>query len=358
MRTALFRLHRAVIDPSRGGALLALLRGALLAASAGYGLAVRARNALYRCGCKRSQHPGVPVISVGNVTAGGTGKTPLVAWLARLLVIRRMRPAILSRGYGRHEGLDVDDENAMLARMAPDVPVVVDPDRLRGARTARREHAADALILDDGFQHRRIARDLDVVLVDALHPFGAGHLLPRGLLREPLAALRRADVLLVTRADLVEPQRLDEIKERLRELSPDAPLACCRTVPTGLRPLGGGAELPCEELGEGRWAAFCGIGNPDGFRRSLQRAGCRLAALTVFSDHERYSAPQVRGLLEAAGRDGCDRVVTTEKDAVKVAALLPDDVGPPVYSLQAELDFTEGSKVLTGAVLEAVGEAR
>ncbi len=358
MRTTLFRLHRAVIDPARGGPLLALLRGALLIASAGYGAAVRARNALYRCGCKRSEHPGVPVVSVGNVTAGGTGKTPLVAWLARLLVIRRMRPAILSRGYGRHEGLGLDDENAMLARMAPDVPVVVDPDRLRGARTARREHGADALILDDGFQHRRIARDLDVVLVDALHPFGAGHLLPRGLLREPLGALRRADLLLVTRADLVEPRRLDQIKERLRELAPDAPLACCRTVPAGLRPLGGGPELPPEELGEGRWAAFCGIGNPEGFRRTLERAGWRPGGLTVFSDHERYSGPQVCELLEAAARAGCERVVTTEKDAVKVAPLLEGAAGPPLYALRMELDFTEGSKLLTGAVLEAVGEAR
>jgi tetraacyldisaccharide 4'-kinase len=319
---------------------------------------VRARNALYRCGCKRAEHPGVPVVSVGNVTAGGTGKTPFVAWLTRLLLIRCRRPAILSRGYGRHEATGLDDENAMLARIVPDVPVVVEPDRLRGARTAVREHGADVLVLDDGFQHRRIARELDVVLVDALWPFGAGHLLPRGLLREPLGALRRADVLVVTRADLVSPRRLDQIKARLRDLAPDAFLACCRSVPCGLRPLGGAEQAALEELHTRRWAAFCGIGNPEGFRRTLQRAACNMGPLTVFSDHERYSAPQVGKLLRAAEGAGCDALVTTQKDAVKVERLLEGLGRPPVYALQVELDFTEGSTALTGAVLEAVGEGR
>ncbi|MHC4480063.1 MAG: tetraacyldisaccharide 4'-kinase, partial [Planctomycetota bacterium] len=233
----LFRFHRAVISRDRRGPFLLLARALLRGAAGGYGLGVALRNGLYRIGWRRPRRVGVPVISVGNITAGGTGKTPFVAWLARLLVIRKRWPAILSRGYGRDRRLGVDDENALLARLTPQVPIVVNSDRLEGAESAVSQHAADVLILDDGFQHRRIARDLDVVLIDALWPFGAGHLLPRGLLREPLGGLRRAGFFLITRADLVSAGRLRAIKERLSELGPGTPLACCHAAPQRLRPV-------------------------------------------------------------------------------------------------------------------------
>ncbi len=354
----LFRFHRAVISRDRRGPLLTLARGGLRLAALGYGLGVRARNGLYRLGLRRPRRAEVPVISVGNITAGGTGKTPFVAWLARLLVIRKMRPVILSRGYGRHEGLGVDDENLMLERLAGHTPVVVDPDRARGAEKAVRDHGADVLILDDGFQHRRIARDLDVVLIDAVWPFGAGHLLPRGLLREPLKELRRAGLFLITRADLVAAAPLDRIRKRLHELGRGVPIACCRTVPGGLRPLGtdGAGALEPEALKDGRWAAFCGIGNPEGFRLTLRKAGCDLEFLSVFSDHERYSRRQVELLLRQAAEAGCDRVVTTEKDAVKVERLLRGRPTPPIYALQTGLDITEGSDALAAAILQAVAK--
>ncbi len=352
--TGLFRLHRAVISPTRRGPLLALARGALRLAAAPYGLAVEVRSALYRVGLARVHRPEVPVISVGNITVGGTGKTPLVAWLARLMVICKRRPAILSRGYGHSDALGVDDENQMLARLAPDVPIVVDPDRARGAEKAIRRHGADVLILDDGFQHRRIARDLDIVLVDALWPFGAGHLLPRGLLREPLRALRRADFLLITRANLSGADPVKEIRSRLRRLAPGVPTACCAITVRGLRPLKGADALPPTELKQGRWAAFCGVGNPEGFLSTLREAGCDPAVMAVFPDHARYTRRQVEGVLGRAAEAGCDRVVTTEKDATKVERLLEGAAAPPVYALQTALDFTEGSEALAAAILAAV----
>ncbi|MFO7959123.1 MAG: tetraacyldisaccharide 4'-kinase [Candidatus Brocadiia bacterium] len=356
LRARFFRLHRRIICPGEGGALLGLLRVLLRPAAALYGLAVRARNWLYRKGLKPVHSAEVPVLSVGNITAGGTGKTPMVAWLARLMVIHNRRPAILSRGYGRRGELGIDDENTLLSREAEDVPIVVNPDRVKGAESAVREHGADVLIMDDGFQHRRLARGLDIVLIDAVWPFGGDHMLPRGLLREPLRELQRANVLLITRAGLVGEQRLEEIKERLGELAPEAAIACCVTEPSGLRALrpDGNTEPP-RRLRRGRWAAFCGIGNPEGFRLTLEDAGCRLALFRVFADHEPYTLRQLEEVLSAAQDAGCDGVVTTEKDAVKVERLLPEP-SPPLYALQVELELTEGSAELTNQILAALGQ--
>jgi tetraacyldisaccharide 4'-kinase len=354
--SALFRFHRAVIDPARGGPLLRLARCALAVPAAGYAAAAATRNALYGKGVLPIRSAGVPVLSVGNITAGGTGKTPFVAWLARLFVIRKRRPAILSRGYGRHARSGVDDENAMLARLAADVPIVVDPDRVAGARRAVREHGADVLILDDGFQHRRLARELDIVLIDALWPFGAGRMLPRGLLREPLGGLRRAGVLIVTRCDLVGAERVQEIKDRLGELAPGVPLACCRTVVTGLRPVARPDGEPAEPraLHEGRWAAFCGIGNPEGFARTLARAGCRTEFLQVFADHTPYTPRMLSAILDRAHAAGCTGVLTTEKDAAKLERIAARPPAPPVYAVVTDLDLIQGTSALMAALHEVV----
>jgi len=332
-----------------------MLRGLLRLPAALYGLAAHARNALYHSGLRAVHAADVPVLSVGNITAGGTGKTPMVAWLARLMIIHKRRPAILSRGYGRHGELDLDDENTLLRRETEDVPIVVNPDRVGGAATAVSRHGADVLILDDGFQHRRLARDLDIVLIDAVWPFGGGHMLPRGLLREPLRGLARADVLLITRAGLVREQQLEQVKERLAGLAPEAVLACCVTQPSGLRALapGGGME-PAQRLNRGRWAAFCGIGNPEGFRLTLKQAGCRLAFFRAFADHEAYTRAQIEKVVSAAQEADCEAVVTTEKDAVKVERLLRKP-SVPLYALQVDMELTEGSAELTCEILAALG---
>jgi tetraacyldisaccharide 4'-kinase len=357
--SALFRFHRRVISTDQEGIVPFVARELLCLPAMLYWLAIRARNGLYDLRIRRSHPAPAPVISIGNITAGGTGKTPMAAWLARLLQIHNMRPAILSRGYGRRGHDGPDDENEMLARLAAGTPVIVDPDRLRAARSAVQVHGADVVILDDGFQHQRIARDLDIVLVDALCPFGAGWVLPRGLLREPLSALARADFLIVTRADLVGVEELRRIKQRLARLVPAAPIACCVTIVRGLRPLGPDSResVPPATVTKGRWAAFCGIGNPDAFLQTLRRVNCSPAPFTVFADHERYKAAQVEALLAGACGAGCDGILTTEKDAVKVQRLLEHPPALPVFAVQTEMDLVEGSGALTAAILRATRDA-
>ena len=346
-----------MIDPEQRGLLLGAARGLLSAGAGLYGIGACARNALYERGVRKARRAGAPVISVGNITAGGTGKTPFVAWLSRLLRIHKCRPAVLSRGYGKSAKLGVDDENELLSRHVPEVPVVVDPDRLRGAERAVREHGADVLILDDGFQHRRLARDLDIVLIDAALPFGGGHLLPRGLLREPLTALKRAGFFVITRSDLVGPERLDEIKERLAEVAPRTPVAECIHLPSGLREVG--AEEPNEDescLLTNRWLAFCGIGNPDGFRGTLRNLAIEPAAFHAFPDHHVYRPGEVADLVRQAADLHCDGLLTTEKDAIKIERVLSVPLALPIVALQVCIDFPRAAESLCQAILRAVGK--
>ncbi len=195
-----------------------LARGVLRAGAVAYGAAVSARNFGFDRGWLRSHRALVPVVSVGNLTLGGTGKTPMVEWLARWFRSREVRVAILSRGYGHTGG--INDEGLVLEENLPDVPHLQNPDRVALAQTAVRELESELIVLDDGFQHRRLARDLDVVLLDALDPFGLSQLCPRGLLREPVRSLRRAAVVVLSRADLVADAQRAAIRveaERARD---------------------------------------------------------------------------------------------------------------------------------------------
>ncbi|MGE0376761.1 MAG: tetraacyldisaccharide 4'-kinase, partial [Planctomycetaceae bacterium] len=187
-----------LISGRRRGVVAAMLRGALTLGIPAYGAAVRARNCLYDMGLRRIHDAGIPVVSVGNLTTGGTGKTPVVAWAAEWFRSHDVRPCLVSRGYRLLEA-GGNDEQRVLAQLCPQVPHVQNRDRVAAARIAVRLHDADVVILDDGFQHRRLARDLDIVLIDTTNPWGYGHLLPRGLLRELPSALRRADLVVLTR---------------------------------------------------------------------------------------------------------------------------------------------------------------
>lgn len=262
-----------------------------------YGAALVARHALE----PRPVHPGIPVICIGNVTTGGTGKTPMTAWtVARLRDLGR-RPAILTRGYG-------GDEPALLRLACPGTPVVEEGNRVEGARRARLE-GADALVLDDGFQHTALARDLDIVLVDATDPWGGGHLLPWGLLREPPQALGRARAVVLTRSDQVPPSALDALRAEVRALAPRAILAEAVHAPEG-----------GETLQGLRLFGVCGIGNPEAFRRTLAGLGT-VAGFRAFRDHHPFDAGDVDAVNRAAADAGAQAVVCTEKDAVKLAGL-------------------------------------
>src|SRR4029453_11169189 len=211
----------------------AALRGLLAAAEPVYAAMVRAKNRRFDSGRGQPVRVDAPVISVGNLTVGGTGKSPLVAWLAEWFQSRGTAVAIISRGYGAKEG-QPNDEALELAARLPDVPHLQNPDRVAAARHALAAHPRHVLILDDAFQHRRIARDLDIVLLDALEPFGHERLLPRGLLREPVANLSRAHVVALSRADAVDETARDQIRERVREAAPQAVWLELEHRPTGL----------------------------------------------------------------------------------------------------------------------------
>ena len=352
--------HQKLVDPRQRGLCLGACRDMLGLAAIAFGTAVRLRNRAYDCGLVRLRRAEVPVISVGNITAGGTGKTPFAAWLAGLLVERGRRPAILSRGYGADPRTGLDDENRMLAALAPGIPVVADPDRARGASCAIAEHGADVLVLDDGFQHRRLARDLDIVLVDSLRPFGGGHLLPRGLLREPLNGLTRAGAVVLTRSDQAEPPRLQGIKEAVARYAGQVPIALAVHRPVGLQGSGagrhGGDPFSLEDLREGRWAAFCGLGNPEAFRLTLEGLGAHVARFAVFPDHHRYDSEEVAVLLADARRHGCRGLVTTEKDAIKVEPLLGGASPVPVLALQVRIEVRDGRESLEQRIRSVLGD--
>jgi tetraacyldisaccharide 4'-kinase len=325
--------------------LAAAARSALGVVAAGYGLAVSVRNLGFDRSWWTRHHAAVPVVSVGNLTLGGTGKTPMVEYVARWYRARDVRVAILSRGYGQTAGLN--DEGRVLEENLPDVPHLQDRDRAAIARVAVEELESELLVLDDAFQHRRLVRDLDVVLLDALDPFGQGRLFPRGLLREPLSALRRAAVVVLSRADLLAaPERAAIRQHAERRAGPlrwvearHAPLelvdACAHT-----RPL---AELAGTAV-----AAFCGIGNPEAFRRTLLPLGARLVDFRSFPDHHPYSASDVADLTAWARALGADLVLTTQKDSVKLRARA---LGPiPLSALRIGLEITQAGEVLEAAL--------
>ena len=292
------------------------------------------------------------VISVGNLTIGGTGKTPMVAYLARLAAALDRRPLIVSRGYGARPGR-LNEEARELERLVPGVPHVQNADRYRAIVDWRTRHACDLVILDDGFQHRRLARDLDIVLVDALRPFGFGRVLPRGLLREPLSALRRADVIVVTRAELVAAAELARLKRDLEpRLRPGTPILVAEHRPTALVMLDG-SRRPPESLRGQNVAAACAIGNPEAFRLTVEHLGARVALFETFRDHHPYAPADLAGLIEAARTAGAKTLVTTGKDSVKWLPLMEGQAAAPsveIGALEVEMALVEGEDLLRGRV--------
>jgi tetraacyldisaccharide 4'-kinase len=322
------------------GPAAALARLGLWAGSGLYGLGVAARNAAYDRGWKTAHRAAVPVISVGNLTLGGTGKTPMVEWIARWYRRRGVRVALLSRGYGHAGG--VNDEGLVLEENLPEVPHLQDPDRVALAGIAENELESELIVLDDGFQHRRLARDLDLVMLDALDPFGLGRLFPRGLLREPVGSLRRASAAVLSRADLVGPDRREAIRREVERSAPSLPFVASRHAPLGLVDSEGQAS-PLAELADREIVAFCGIGNPEGFRRTLEPL-CLLHDFKVFADHHRYIAADVTALSAWARSRGADLVLTTQKDLVKLRTQALGAI--PLRALRIGLEIMEGLDAL------------
>ncbi|MEM9352210.1 MAG: tetraacyldisaccharide 4'-kinase [Planctomycetota bacterium] len=321
-------------------------RTAFAAAEVPYALAVRWRNRGYELGKRETVCVDVPVISVGNLTLGGTGKTPMVEWIARRLRGRGVRVSLVSRGYGADDQ-GHNDEALELELALPDVPHVQNPDRVAAATVAIEELATQLVVMDDGFQHRRLGRDLDIVLLDATEPFGFGRVFPRGTLREPASGLRRADVVVLSRAEMLEEEGRSQVRQRVAGLAPRA--AWCEAAH---RPAclvnADGERRGFEELAGKRVAAFCGIGNPAGFRYTLDGLPLEIADWREFPDHHSYTAEEVLGLARGASEAGAGALVCTRKDLVKIAAA--DIEGMPVWAVEVRLEVLAGEESLAAAI--------
>lgn len=344
-----------IVSGRRRGVAASLCRMGLAVASIGYRGAITLRNMAYDRQWFKSYSAAVPVVSLGNLTTGGTGKTPVAAWIANWCLSRGVNPGLLSRGYrsleGQAEGT-ANDEKRVLDRLCPQVPHVQQRDRVQGARRLTGEFQCSLLILDDGFQHRRLRRDLDIVLIDALEPWGYGHLLPRGLLREPLSSLRRADLILITRADHAPAETREQIRRRIQAAG--GPGDCVDVAFTPQRLIGDSIE-PCETVRGARVLAFCGIGNPDGFRQTLTSLGCQ-AILQAYPDHYHYRPLDLEHLARSAREASVDMVLTTLKDLVKI----PPGAwtGPPLRAVDIGVSFPAGNTPLVTALERCIDEIR
>jgi tetraacyldisaccharide 4'-kinase len=301
-----------------------------------YGLAMKTRRALYRSGQFRVHDLCVPVISVGNLTTGGTGKTPLVEWIARELAQTGRRVCILTRGYGRRsagtrvivsDGTEIipdaaraGDEALLLAeRLKGQAAVISDADRVSAAHWAVENFQSDVFVLDDGFQHLRVARNLNILTIDATNPWGNGKLFPAGVLRESLTELTRANCIVITRADA--PHQIEELRREIAAQNKDCPVFCSRMILSGLRPQAGEPLIAAEEIRASRIAAFCGLGNPESFFALLKRGGYQLVHTQIFRDHHSYTQKEIDPLVRESASRGAQILLATAKDEVKLRSL-------------------------------------
>lgn len=286
----------------------------------------------------------VPVISLGNITVGGTGKTPTVLALAKAWQERGGHPGILSRGYrsergGGSEGqLSGNDEFRLLKEKLPDVPHFQHKDRFHAGQLMLAQHPqVDLILLDDGYQHRQLHRDLNILLCDALDPFGGGYCLPLGRLREPVDGVSRADHVLLTRSERCSAEWLDQVKSYFKQMHPGLPVDPAFTEIRGFRSLSGD-DFPVENVGT--CLAFSAIGEPDGFLHTLKSAGGTPRHEVRFPDHHHYRVRDLDSLIRQADEHHCESLVCTAKDAVKVAKLpLSESVVARIKVLEVGLDF-------------------
>jgi tetraacyldisaccharide 4'-kinase len=324
-----------------------------------YAAAMRFRNLYYDRVRGATQQARVPVISIGNLTVGGTGKTPLVIEVVRRLREMGRRPAILTRGY-RGSPDQPADEVLELQQALPDVPVVVNPDRFAGAAAAHADHAADCVVLDDGFQHRRLRRDLDIVLVDALAPWGGGWTLPAGRLREPLSGLSRAHLLVISRSNQVAAPALAEIHATLQRHAPAPPFVHASVEAERVVRLDGSSAQP-DELAGRCVLPVCALGNPLTFLRLVETLAGRSCPPLIFRDHHRYTRSDVATLGAAAQAQKADVVMTSRKDWVKLAALWRRFAGgnvPPLARLDIRLVLADDAGVLDNRLKQAFEASR
>jgi tetraacyldisaccharide 4'-kinase len=328
-----------------------------------YRLIINSRNRLYDCNVFQEIRLACPVISVGNITVGGTGKTPCVILLTQMLQKKGYKPAVLSRGYGSRDSGPVNivsdgehillscsiagDEPLLMARTLKGVPVVTGPKRVLTGRTALDKFGINVLICDDAFQHRQIYRNIDIVLLDSRSPLGNNHALPRGNLREPASALSRADAFIATRADESEQSN-----------SPVTKLASAANIPVFYSNHQPAAvirgdyclELPLTELKGKKIYAFAGIAQPDSFEKSILASGAQITFFDIFPDHHRYDHHELKRIRNNFSRSGADLILTTEKDGMRLQEFT--DFLPMIYLLRVVMKIVPDQESLEKYILE------
>lgn len=314
-----------------------LLRNFLWPFSSLYGVAVRARVWLYQKGWLKQHHLKATVVSVGNLTVGGTGKTPMILWLAEKFLSEGKRVAILSRGYRGSNGTS-DEIELMNFRLQGRVAFGVGKNRYAEGQRIGSQQPIDIFLLDDGFQHLQLARDVDILLVDASRPIHAERLLPAGRLREPVSAMSRANLVVFTRTETV-PGTLEAV-EKLSQF----PVFAATTRLLGFRQLGAAIQvLPTEQIGQGPFFAFCGLGNPEAFFCDLRNWGFTICGQAVFPDHHRYTDRDVSMMKQAGNKSGANAFITTEKDAQNLSRVRFEDslvyVSMIEMAVRPEADF-------------------
>ncbi|MFA5687673.1 MAG: tetraacyldisaccharide 4'-kinase [Kiritimatiellales bacterium] len=355
-----------VISKETRGKRAATLRGFLKVLSWIFGMAVMLRLVLYKNRIIRASTLGCQVISVGNVTVGGTGKTPIVETFARSLQQKGRKVAILSRGYksrktplwekilkkderlprvvsdGKRLLLNSDlagDEPYMLASNLPDVVVLVDRDRVKSGKYAIKKFGCDTLVLDDGFQYLLLQNRLDIVLVDYTNPFGYKRILPRGLLREPMRNLKRAGFIFITKCP---PEGAPELKAKLRELNSTAEISECRHMPKYFENLYTRARSELNFITGKKIAAISGIAVPEGFENGLRELGAEIVYSARYADHHRYTQQEIIEVINRALEAGAELIVTTEKDSVRFPLIDRRDL--PVIYLRVEIEMLSGAE--------------
>lgn len=355
-----------LVHGEKPGFLGTLLLGLLRIFSVIYGFGVRIKLGMYNCGIRKKHKLDCTVISLGNITVGGTGKTPTAQQLASVIRDMGYKVVILNRGYragwkgdiglvsdGKKIFMSVNDagdEAYLLAKNLPGVPVVIGKDRAVTGDYAVKQLKADVVILDDGYQHWKLARDLDILLIDTLNVFGNNFLLPRGTLREPLANLGRASAYLLTKVDQSSHNARNNIRNILARYNCMAPVVESTHNPQafieiedwykkGLRC----TRISLETVRGKKVFAFSAIGNPSSFEQSISDIGARSVESARFPDHHSYTMAEMQGVMQKAVDEGACALITTEKDAVKIPAeFIHSDRQLPVYILSMELNFVDG----------------
>ena len=378
-----------LISGQNNGLFPQLLRCILGLPAIGFSFIVRLRNLLYSKGLLKVHHVDAAVLCVGNITTGGTGKTPLVVWLCNLITqnpelkTQNCKCAILTRGYKARakENADFKDEIAILAESCPEAEVIVNPDRFTGAAEAIGKYAAKVLIMDDGFQHRRLARNLDIIAIDAIQPFGYGKMLPAGLLREPVSSLKRAGAVVITRCDQIDGAELNKLEKKLRAINPDMVIARSIHAPVSVKypeppviPAKAGIQKDnkkmdsclrrndnIEQLKGKKVFAFCGIGNPDAFLDTIKNLGSELAGSKIYDDHYHYTDACLTEISEQAKELGADLILTTQKDWTKVIPNFKSQISDfklplPFAYLAIEIKFLAGEDKLTALIKDTLAD--